>query len=126
MKNLDDSTLTPEQIHVMRREGTERAGSSPLNDEKRDGIYRCASCGTPLFTSETKYESGSGWPSFYRPIEGALETKTDYKILVPRTEYHCASCGAHQGHVFNDGPQPTGLRYCNNGVALTFAPDKEE
>ncbi len=121
--NSDDSKLTPEQVHVMRREGTERAGSSPLNYEKRDGTYRCAACNAPLFTSDTKYESGSGWPSFFTPIEGALETKTDYKILVPRTEYHCAACGAHQGHVFNDGPQPTGLRYCNNGVALTFVPE---
>lgn len=121
--NPDDSKLTPEQRYVMRQEGTERAGSSPLNDEKRDGTYRCAACNAPLFTSDTKYESGSGWPSFFTPIEGALETKTDYKILAPRTEYHCAACGAHQGHVFDDGPQPTGLRYCNNGVALTFAPE---
>ena len=123
MDSSDDSKLTSDQLYVMRQEGTERAGSSPLNYEKRDGTYRCAACGAALFTSDTKYESGSGWPSFFTPIEGALETKTDYKILIPRTEYHCAACGAHQGHVFDDGPQPTGLRYCNNGVALSFVPD---
>ncbi|ADI13530.1 peptide-methionine (R)-S-oxide reductase MsrB [Truepera radiovictrix] len=118
--------LTPEQIYVLRHEGTERPGSSPLNYEKRPGTYYCAGCGAPLFTSATKYDSGSGWPSFYAPIEGSIETKVDYKLLVPRTEYHCARCGGHQGHVFGDGPEPTGLRYCNNGVALTFVPDDPE
>ncbi|MCB0076089.1 MAG: peptide-methionine (R)-S-oxide reductase MsrB [Anaerolineales bacterium] len=112
--------LDPERYNVLRREGTERAGSSPLNHEKREGVYKCAGCGQPLFRSETKYESGSGWPSFYAPIEGALETKRDWKLILPRTEYHCSRCGGHQGHVFDDGPRPTGLRYCNNGVALDF------
>jgi peptide-methionine (R)-S-oxide reductase len=114
--------LTKEQYEVLRREGTERAGSSPLNGEKRQGTYVCAGCGQPLFSSATKYDSGTGWPSFYAPIDGALETKTDYKLIWPRTEYHCSRCGGHQGHVFKDGPEPTGLRYCNNGVALRFIP----
>lgn len=118
--------LTPEQVQVLYHEGTERAGSSPLNHEKRPGTYLCAGCGAPLFTSATKYDSGSGWPSFYEPLEGSVETKVDYKILIPRTEYHCARCGGHQGHVFGDGPEPTGLRYCNNGVALTFVPEEGE
>lgn len=117
--------LSPEQYQVLRREGTERAGTSPLNHEHRDGTYVCAGCGEPLFRSDTKYESGSGWPSFYAPIPGALETSTDFKLIVPRTEYHCANCGGHQGHVFNDGPDPTGQRFCNNGVALAFVPDEE-
>jgi peptide-methionine (R)-S-oxide reductase len=93
-----------------------------LNAEKRPGIYACAGCGQPLFTAETKYESGTGWPSFYKPIDGAVSTKTDYKLIWPRTEYHCSRCGGHQGHVFKDGPKPTGLRYCNNGLALNFEP----
>ncbi|HRP95901.1 MAG TPA: peptide-methionine (R)-S-oxide reductase MsrB [Rhodocyclaceae bacterium] len=114
--------LTPEQYEVLRREGTERPWTSPLNDEKREGIYACAGCGLPLFTSETKYDSGTGWPSFYAPIAGAVGTKRDFKLIIPRTEYHCARCGGHQGHVFNDGPPPTGQRWCNNGVALTFIP----
>jgi peptide-methionine (R)-S-oxide reductase len=114
--------LPPDVYRVLREEGTERPGSSELNVEKRRGVFVCAGCGAPLFTSETKYESGSGWPSFYAPIEGALETKVDRKLPVPRTEYHCRRCGGHQGHVFNDGPAPTGLRFCNNGLALRFIP----
>lgn len=114
--------LTKEQYHVLRDEGTERSGTSPLNDEKRDGVYHCAGCDLPLFDASTKYESGTGWPSFYDHIEGAIETKLDFKLVYPRREYHCARCGGHQGHVFKDGPEPTGLRYCNNGVALTFKP----
>ena len=112
--------LTPAQYHVLREEGTEPAGSSPLNAEKRKGTFHCAGCDLPLFSSETKYESGTGWPSFYAPLPGAVATKRDFKLILPRTEYHCARCGGHQGHVFDDGPKPTGLRYCNNGVALKF------
>lgn len=114
--------LSPEQFKILRKEGTEPPGSSALLDEKRDGTYVCAGCGLALFSSETKYESGTGWPSFYQPIEGHVETKRDWKLLYPRTEYHCARCGGHQGHVFEDGPPPTGLRYCNNGLALRFEP----
>lgn len=114
--------LTPEQYDVLREEGTERPGSSPLNAEKRPGIYACAGCGQALFNSDTKYESGTGWPSFFDFIDGAIGTKTDYMLIWPRTEYHCSRCGGHQGHVFKDGPEPTGLRYCNNGVALKFLP----
>ena len=117
--------LDPERYNVLCREGTERAGSSPLNHEKREGVYKCAGCGQPLFRSETKYESGSGWPSFYAPIEGALETKRDWKLILPRTEYHCSRCGGHQGHVFADGPPPTGLRYCINSVSLNFIKDHD-
>ena len=107
---------------VLRQEDTERAGTSPLNREKRKGTFVCLGCDLPLFSSETKYESGTGWPSFFRALPGAVAEKVDYKIGVPRTEYHCARCLGHQGHVFPDGPRPTGLRYCNNGVALKFVP----
>jgi peptide-methionine (R)-S-oxide reductase len=114
--------LDPNQFHVLREEGTERPGTSPLNNEKRPGIFTCVGCGLPLFTSEMKYESGTGWPSFFATIPGAFETSTDFKLILPRTEYHCARCGGHHGHVFDDGPQPTGKRWCNNGVALKFIP----
>ena len=110
---------------VLFEEGTERPGSSPLEKEKRAGSYVCAACLLPLFESSAKFESGTGWPSFFRAIEGHVATKTDFKLILPRTEYHCARCGGHQGHVFEDGPPPTGLRYCNNGVALRFVPDGE-
>lgn len=115
--------LTPQQFRVMRREGTEPPFSSPLNDEKRQGIYVCSGCELPLFSSETKYESGTGWPSFFDGITGHFSTKLDFKLILPRTEYHCARCDSHQGHVFDDGPPPTGKRWCNNGVALKFIPD---
>ena len=116
-KRLDNA-----QYNVLREEGTERPGSSPLNAEKRPGVFACAGCDLPLFTSEMKYESGTGWPSFFTTIPGAFETKKDHLLFTPRTEYHCARCGGHHGHVFDDGPAPTGQRWCNNGVALKFIP----
>ncbi len=117
-----EQRLTEMEFYVLRKEGTERPGSSPLNAEKRAGTFVCAGCALPLFTSEMKYESGTGWPSFFTTIDGAVGTKEDRKLFMKRTEYHCARCGGHQGHVFTDGPRPTGLRYCNNGVALDFIP----
>ena len=114
--------LSPKAFKVLREEGTERAGSSPLNDEKRPGVFACAGCGLPLFTSDMKYDSGTGWPSFFTTIPGVFETKIDRTLFAKRTEYHCKRCGGHQGHVFDDGPAPTHQRWCNNGVALTFLP----
>ena len=114
--------LDAAQFFVLREEGTERPGTSPLNGEKRPGVFVCAGCSLPLFTSEMKYESGTGWPSFFTTIPGVFGTNTDYKLFLPRTEYHCIRCGGHHGHVFDDGPPPTGKRWCNNGVALKFIP----
>ena len=116
--------LSPEQYDVLRHEGTERAFTSPLNNEHRAGMFACVACDLPLFPSKFKFNSGTGWPSFFDVIPGHIDKKSDYGLIIPRTEYHCARCGGHHGHVFNDGPQPTGLRYCNNGVALKFTPDK--
>ena len=114
--------LTPEQYQVLRRHGTERAGSSPLNEEHRSGVFHCAACRQALFVSRTKFDSGSGWPSFYEPLQGAVDTSDDRSHFMQRTEVHCSRCGGHLGHVFPDGPQPTGLRYCMNGTALDFEP----
>ena len=116
--------LTPEQFYILREEGTEAPGSSPLDNEYRKGEYRCVGCDLLLFTSAMKYDSGTGWPSFFDKVEGHLETKRDFKLIWPRTEYHCARCGGHQGHLFDDGPKPTGQRWCNNGLALRFVADK--
>jgi len=115
-------TLSPEQHHVLREHGTERPGSSPLNGEKRAGTFACAGCGLPLFEAGTKFESGTGWPSFFAPLDGAVETTIDRSLFMTRVEVHCARCGGHLGHVFPDGPKPTGQRYCMNGVALAFSP----
>ena len=115
--------LTPEEFHILRKEGTERSFSHPLNKEYRSGKYVCAGCETPLFKSDMKFDSGTGWPSFYTTLPGVFETKSDRKLFMQRTEYHCARCGGHHGHVFEDGPDPTGLRYCNTGTALKFIPD---
>ena len=114
--------LPPQAYAVLREESTERAGTSPLNNEKRPGVFVCAGCGLPLFTSEMKFESGTGWPSFFTAIPGAFDTKKDFYLIYPRTEYHCARCGGHHGHLFDDGPPPTNQRWCNNGVALRFIP----
>ena len=114
--------LDPAQFHVLRKHGTERAGTSSLNAEKRTGIFLCAGCGKKLFASDTKFESGTGWPSFYQPLEGGVATSEDRSFFMTRTEVHCADCGGHLGHVFPDGPRPTGQRYCMNGAAMTFSP----
>ncbi len=118
--------LTPEQYEVLRRHGTERPGSSPLDDEKRAGIFACAGCDLPLFSSDTKYDSRTGWPSFWAPLDDAIGTSIDDSLFMTRIEVHCRRCGGHLGHVFEDGPPPTGLRYCMNGVAMTFVPDESQ
>ena len=118
--------LNSEEYRILREEGTEPSFSHPLNNEKRRGTFSCAGCGTALFSSDMKFDSGTGWPSFYTSLKNVFETKTDRKFLMTRTEYHCATCGGHHGHVFNDGPAPTGLRYCNNGTALRFKPVEED
>ena len=117
-------TLTSEQFKVLRKHGTERAGTSPLDKVYDQGTYICAGCGQPLFNADAKFDSGTGWPSFYQPLEDAIDEKSDRSLFVARTEVHCSRCGGHLGHVFNDGPKPTGLRYCMNGVSLEFAPEK--
>ena len=116
------SKLAPAQYQVLRKHGTERAGTSPLNAEKRHGRFICAGCGQELFVSDTKFESGTGWPSFYQPLDGAVGTTEDRSLFMTRTEVHCSNCGGHLGHVFEDGPKPTGLRYCMNGVSMDFKP----
>ena len=119
------AALTPQQYKVLRQHGTEPAGTSPLNMEKRDGTFACAGCGQPLFSADTKFESGTGWPSFFQPLENSVETTTDRTLGMTRVEVHCKNCGGHLGHVFPDGPQPTGMRYCMNGVALAFDPERK-
>jgi peptide-methionine (R)-S-oxide reductase len=119
-------SLTPDQYRVLRQHGTEPPGTSPLNEEKREGTFKCAGCGQPLFASDTKYESCTGWPSFFRPLENAVGTSVDDSYFMRRTEVHCSRCGGHLGHVFPDGPNPTGLRFCMNGVAMLFEPSGEE
>ena len=129
MKKSDDEwrkTLTPEQYRVLRQHGTEPPGTSPLNEEKREGTFKCAGCGQPLFSSETKYESCTGWPSFFRPLDNAVGTTVDDSYFMRRTEVHCSRCGGHLGHVFPDGPNPTGLRFCMNGIAMVFEPHDEQ
>lgn len=115
--------LSEEEYYILRKQGTERPGTSVLNDEKRKGVYHCVGCEQPIFHSNMKFDSGTGWPSFFDYLPNALEFKTDFKIVIPRKEYHCSRCGGHHGHVFKDGPEPTGLRYCNNGLVLNFIPD---
>ena len=123
MKNKDwDANLTPEQNYILKQEGTEPPGSSPLNNEKREGAYHCAGCGIKLFDAGMKFDSGTGWPSFFESLPNVFETKTDNLIGYPRTEYHCKNCKGHHGHLFDDGPKPTGKRYCNNGTCLVFIP----
>ena len=123
MKNKDwDADLTPEQNYILKQEGTEPPGSSPLNNEKRQGAYHCAGCDIKLFESDMKFDSGTGWPSFFKSLPDVFETKTDNLIGYPRTEYHCKNCKGHHGHLFDDGPKPTGKRYCNNGTCLVFKP----
>lgn len=117
--------LEADQYQILRKDGTEPAFSSKLNSEYGEGTFVCSGCGLPLFESTTKFDSGTGWPSFFKPIEGATETSLDFKMVYPRTEYHCARCGGHQGHVFKDGPEPTGQRWCNNGLAIKFVPASE-
>lgn len=119
------ASLDPDAYEVLRHEATERPFSSPLNDEYRKGTFVCAGCGAPLFTTEMKFDAGCGWPSFFRSLPDVFETKVDHKLHMPRTEYHCARCGGHHGHVFPDGPEPTGIRFCNNGLALRFVPDAD-
>jgi peptide-methionine (R)-S-oxide reductase len=116
--------LTPEQYKVLRQHGTEKAGTSPLDKNYDEGTYVCAGCGQPLFNSDTKYDSGTGWPSFYQPLDKAVDTQVDRSLFMSRTEVHCSRCGGHLGHVFSDGPRPTGQRYCMNGVSLNFMPEK--
>ncbi len=116
------STLSKDQYYVLRQHGTERAGTSPLDKTYDAGMYHCAACDLPLFSSDAKFDSGTGWPSFFQPLESGVGTSTDYKLIYPRTEVHCRRCGGHLGHVFEDGPKPTGKRYCMNGVAMTFMP----